>query len=124
MTGLSRTTGRAMDAASDAHVIQSIEDILTTPIGQRVMRPTYGSFLFELIDQPLNALPADIHILAPSGARLEADVVINGDVQVNGDLKASGVVTGDTDVVFDGKSAKGHKHTGVTAGSAVSGEPQ
>lgn len=69
-------------------------------------------------------LPADIHIVAPSGARLEADVVIDGDVQVNGDLKASGVVTGDTDVVFAGKSAKGHKHTGVTAGSAVSGGPQ
>ncbi|MFZ6875377.1 GPW/gp25 family protein [Undibacterium sp. Di27W] len=37
-----------------AHLRQSIADILTTPIGTRVMRRDYGSLLFELIDQPLN----------------------------------------------------------------------
>lgn len=35
-----------------AHIQQSIEDILTTPLGTRVMRRNYGSELFELIDQP------------------------------------------------------------------------
>nr|WP_315025248.1 phage baseplate assembly protein V [Brevundimonas diminuta] len=84
------------------------------------LRITYDADARRLIFD----LPADIHIVAPSGARLEADVVIDGDVQVNGDLKASGVVTGDTDVVFAGKSAKAHKHLGVTAGTAVSGGPQ
>ena len=33
---------------------QSIADILTTPIGSRVMRRNYGSLLPELIDQPFN----------------------------------------------------------------------
>ena len=37
------------------HLRQSIIDILTTPIGTRVMRPDYGSRLFELIDRPVNA---------------------------------------------------------------------
>ncbi|HCE0841706.1 GPW/gp25 family protein [Acinetobacter baumannii] len=33
---------------------QSITDILTTPIGSRLMRREYGSLLYELIDQPIN----------------------------------------------------------------------
>ena len=36
------------------HLRQSIIDILTTPIGSRVMRPNYGSRLYELIDAPIN----------------------------------------------------------------------
>lgn len=36
------------------HLKQSIRDILTTPIGSRVMRRDYGSRLFELIDTPIN----------------------------------------------------------------------
>lgn len=35
------------------HLKQSIQDILTTPIGTRVMRRNYGSRLFEIIDSPL-----------------------------------------------------------------------
>lgn len=38
-----------------SHLIQSINDILTTPIGSRVMRREYGSKLPDLIDQPMNA---------------------------------------------------------------------
>jgi phage baseplate assembly protein W len=37
------------------HLKQSIRDILTTPLGTRVMRREYGSRLFELIDAPINA---------------------------------------------------------------------
>lgn len=54
MIGMDRNTGRQL--AGDAHLAQSIADILTTPIGTRVMRRDYGSALFELIDAPLNAL--------------------------------------------------------------------
>lgn len=36
------------------HLQQSILDILTTPIGSRVMRRNYGSKLFQLIDAPVN----------------------------------------------------------------------
>ncbi len=37
-----------------AHIKQSIANILTTPIGSRVMRRDYGSRLFEKIDRPTN----------------------------------------------------------------------
>ncbi|MBD0392040.1 GPW/gp25 family protein [Wolbachia endosymbiont of Pentalonia nigronervosa] len=36
------------------HLKQSIADILTTPIGSRIMRRDYGSRLFELVDRPVN----------------------------------------------------------------------
>lgn len=44
--------GTAEQIADDAHVKQSINDILLTPVGSRVMRRTYGSQLSELIDWP------------------------------------------------------------------------
>ncbi len=41
---------------SDAEKIeQAIDIILSTPIGQRVMRPTFGSRLHELVFAPLGA---------------------------------------------------------------------
>ncbi|MFZ6712006.1 GPW/gp25 family protein [Undibacterium sp. TC9W] len=52
MAGMNLTTGGRI--AGLAHLRQSIADILTTPIGSRVMRRDYGSLLFELIDQPDN----------------------------------------------------------------------
>lgn len=53
MIGLNNVTGAALDG--NAHLAQSIGDILSTPLGARVMRRDYGSMLFELIDAPLNA---------------------------------------------------------------------
>ena len=50
MSGMNARTGRAMDSL--AHIQQSVADILTTPIGSRVMRREYGSLLPELIDEP------------------------------------------------------------------------
>ncbi len=45
-----------------AHIKQSIANILSTPIGSRVMRRDYGSRLFERIDQPINGeLIAEIY---------------------------------------------------------------
>lgn len=35
------------------HVVQSIRDILTTPVGSRVMRRDYGSELPLLVDRPM-----------------------------------------------------------------------
>lgn len=52
MTGMSRTNGKAL--SEDSHIAQSIGDILTTPIGSRLIRRSYGSLIPELIDQPLN----------------------------------------------------------------------
>ncbi len=45
------------------HLKQSISNILTTPIGSRVMRRDYGSNLFNKIDQPINGeLIAEIYL--------------------------------------------------------------
>lgn len=50
---MDRTTGRRITGME--HLKQSIADILTTPLGSRLERRTYGSLLPELIDQPSNA---------------------------------------------------------------------
>lgn len=52
MIGMNRHTGRRI--SGDAHLAQSIHDILTTPKNTTVMRRDYGSDLPEIIDQPLN----------------------------------------------------------------------
>lgn len=52
MNGTSATTGAPLSGID--HLRQSIKDILTTPIGSRVMRRDYGSRLFSLIDAPMN----------------------------------------------------------------------
>ncbi|TMJ19015.1 MAG: oxidoreductase [Alphaproteobacteria bacterium] len=54
MRGMNAVTGAAIEG--EDHLAQSIADILTTPIGSRVMRRDYGSLLFELIDKPFNAV--------------------------------------------------------------------
>lgn len=56
MNGMNATTGKAIDGTD--HLVQSIADILGTPLGSRVMRRDYGSLLFDLIDQPLNSATA------------------------------------------------------------------
>ena len=52
MIGMNKATGRAI--AGNDQLNQLIADILTTPIGTRVMRREYGSLLPELVDQPFN----------------------------------------------------------------------
>ena len=49
---MNRATGRRITAAD--HLRQSVADIITTPIGSRVMRRDYGSLVPALIDQPHN----------------------------------------------------------------------
>lgn len=48
---VSRRTGQ--EITENDHILQSIEMILTTRIGTRVMRRDFGSRLPELVDQPL-----------------------------------------------------------------------
>jgi uncharacterized protein len=50
--GMNAINGQALGAL--AHLHQSLRDLLTTPMGSRVMRRHYGSEVPELIDQPLN----------------------------------------------------------------------
>lgn len=52
MQGMDARTGKPI--GDEAHLAQSIGDILSTPLGSRVMRRDYGSLLFDLIDKPIN----------------------------------------------------------------------
>jgi uncharacterized protein len=52
MRGTDSTTGKSLSGID--HLRQSVRDILTTPIGSRIMRRTYGSTLFQLTDAPMN----------------------------------------------------------------------
>ncbi len=51
MLGMDINTGKTIEDVN--HLKQSITNILTTPIGSRVMRRDYGSRLFQRIDNPL-----------------------------------------------------------------------
>ncbi|MDC8443759.1 GPW/gp25 family protein [Halomonas aquamarina] len=52
MNGINAQTGRSLSGID--HLRQSLRDILTTPIGTRVMRREYGSRLYQLVDAPMN----------------------------------------------------------------------
>ena len=67
MIGSNRSTGKPLTDA--AHLRQSIADILSTPLGSRVMRRDYGSQLPELIDQPFNGTTA-LRLYAATAAAL------------------------------------------------------
>ena len=64
-----------------------------------------------------------VQLTAPDGLTIDADVTINGDVAITGAVAVDGTLTASTDVVGGGKSLKTHKHTGVQAGAAQTGEP-
>lgn len=51
--GMNRKGGELLSPQLE-HIKQSLWDIFTTPIGTRIQRRTYGSHLFDLIDQPMN----------------------------------------------------------------------
>jgi phage baseplate assembly protein W len=52
MRGMDAATGRAIDGL--AHLSQSIEKCLTTPMFSRVFRRPFGSELLDLVDAPTN----------------------------------------------------------------------
>lgn len=60
-----------------------------------------------------------VHVKAPGGMTIDADVQVNGKVTTTQDIKSTG-----GDVVAGSVSLKDHLTTGVTAGSGLSGKPQ
>ena len=101
-------TGRALSGID--HLRQSVRDILTTPIGSRVMRREYGSVLFELLDAPLSrALLADIYAASAEAldrwepryrlVRVRAAEAAAGHIAL--DLEGTYLPTGET-VVLEG----------------------
>lgn len=53
MIGMNAKTGRSF--TGHQHLAQSIADIVTTPIGSRIMRREYGCPMADLMDWPLNS---------------------------------------------------------------------
>ncbi|HGA2318117.1 TPA: GPW/gp25 family protein [Pseudomonas putida] len=105
MIGLDRRTGQPLSGV--AHLKQSIEDILTTPVGHRRMRPEYGSNLRRYVDLPVNegwksAVQAEVaRALGRWEPRLKLErvrvtAVLNGQIT----LSLSGAYLGD-DVVLE-----------------------
>jgi len=64
--GVESASGRRLEG--NAHLGQSIADILSTPIGSRVMRRDYGSMLPDLIDQPANSITRQLLFAATAVA--------------------------------------------------------
>lgn len=52
MNGIDAHSGAALSGFD--HLRQSVHNILTTPLGSRVMRRDYGSRLYRLVDEPMN----------------------------------------------------------------------
>jgi phage baseplate assembly protein W len=97
MSGMSATTGRRLDLL--AHLRQSIVDILSTPIGSRVMRREYGSLLPDLVDAPLDGVTVLDIIQATAAAigRWEPRVAVRR-VQVR--AVEPGQITLDCDLIW------------------------
>lgn len=51
---IDRYSGKLID--ENAHIRQSVIDIITTRIGERVMRREYGTILLDVIDAPMNEI--------------------------------------------------------------------
>lgn len=68
MLGMDKHTGLAIEGLE--HLRQSIEDILTTPKGSRVMNREYGSDLFTLVDNPYSQVLVGDITMAVSQALL------------------------------------------------------
>lgn len=66
MNGTNAVTGKPLSGID--HLRQSITDILTTPIGSRVMRRDYGSELPYLVDAPMNLANLSRFYAATAGA--------------------------------------------------------
>jgi len=47
-------TGKSI--SKEAHIKQSIFDILTTPKGETVLNRNYGSNAYQMLDMPINAV--------------------------------------------------------------------
>ena len=91
MIGMDRETGAPL--SGDQHLIQSISDIITTPLGTRPMRRDYGSLVPELLDRPLHAATALLlaSAAAMAVARWEPRVTVRK-VEITGDLAAGQAV--------------------------------
>ncbi|QCA04861.1 GPW/gp25 family protein [Pantoea vagans] len=114
MNGVNIRTGKRLSGS--AHLRQSVSDILTTPIGSRVLIRDYGSELPDLVDAPrddltrLRIIAATAKALVRWEPRLQVTRVVVSlpedestfIVDVEGVNKESGTVTTTGDITING----------------------
>ena len=94
MSGMNAATGKTITGIE--HLRQSVLDILSTPVGTRVMRRDYGSRLPYLVDAPLNGRVLMAIIAESAGAvrrweprlkvkRVQVDELRDGYVRISMD---------------------------------------
>ncbi|MDD9317805.1 GPW/gp25 family protein [Acinetobacter lactucae] len=99
---INKNNGQTLETEEQS-IQQSIDDIVSTPIGSRIMRREYGSLIPDLIDQPIN----EVLILKCYSAiytailrwenRINVSQILNTQVKENGlifDLEGTSTVTG------------------------------
>ncbi|EHU1559143.1 GPW/gp25 family protein [Acinetobacter baumannii] len=99
---INKNNGQTLETEEQS-IQQSIDDIVSTPIGSRIMRREYGSLIPDLIDQPIN----EVLILKCYSAiytailrwedRINVSQILNTQVKENGlifDLECTSTVTG------------------------------
>ncbi len=101
VSGLNNQTGETVTGWD--HLLQSVRDILSTPIGSRVMRRTYGSRVPALLDAPINqfTIAALIAAMAEALAQWEPRITLK---RVRIFEVSPGRLTADMDIVYDGVS--------------------
>lgn len=67
MNGVNSRTGKCLSGSD--HLRQSVSDILSTPLGSRVLVRDYGSDLFSLVDNPRDDLTR-LRIVAATASAL------------------------------------------------------
>lgn len=74
---MNRTDGKPLSGTE--HIRQSVQDILATPLGSRVMLPGYGSGLHKLVDHPESSVTAVRVVMATALAlsRWEPRITVN-----------------------------------------------
>lgn len=101
LTGMGRAAGGVL--SGDAHLIQSIGDIVSTPLATRLMRPDYGWLGMEILDRPLNRATALLltSAAATALARWEPRVTVKK-VAISGDFASGKAVMTITSQKKDG----------------------
>lgn len=112
MTGLSRITMTPLDAS--AHLAQSIGDILSTPIGTRVLRRNYGSDVPALIDRPMNGdTLVDLYVaVAEALNKWEPRFTLSR-------IQIEEATAGRFQILLDGETVEGTDTVSVTVGGAA-----
>lgn len=88
MKGIDANTGKSLEDIG--HLRQSVQDILTTRVGTRVMRRDYGSNVPAIVDSPMNdgyvvrVIAESRRALARWEPRIKVKRVIVGNITDNG----------------------------------------